>query len=393
MGRFKRVSTLIRAFTTLIVVNFVLNMYSVSVAYVSAPFLERFFSPETISMLFIIQSAAVLIGLLLIPTFISFIGVRALFIMLIPLLQLTVLFFGLAQDFISAAFFFIVQGIILYIIFYILDLYVEGSTQRETETGEVRAIFLTAGNIAGFFAPLIIALLVINEYYPPLFAFTTIILTPAFALALTAFRKLPTIAPKKNAFLQAIHTIRHCRPGVSYVLGANLLLKIFYSWIVIYAPLYLVSVAGISWQALGTMLALALFAYVILEIPLGFIADNYLGEKEIMVAGFLILGASTALLSFIPTAILLLWGIAFFTTRVGAAMVEISTEAHFFKKVTADDSALISVFRITTPLGFIIGPFVALLLLPITGLQFVFGFFGVILLVGAILASRIVDTR
>lgn len=393
MRQLKNAIALLYAFSTLIAVNFIFNVHHAGVAYVNSSFLGQFFSPEWVSVIYVIQSLVVLCALLAAPYLIGIFGPRGLLILLIPVAQIAVLFLGLSQDPVSAVFFFILQGIAIWILFYLLDLYVEGATKKEEQTGGIRASFLTAGNIAIFFGPIMIALFVIGDYYAPLYAVSAALLIPAFALALTSFSKLESAAPKKNAFIAALKTLRCCRPGVGYAIAAQFLLRVFYSWIVVYIPLYLIYEAALSWQAVGTLTALALFAFILLEVPLGILADRYFGEKEIMIIGFAILGISTALLSLIPIAALVLWGIAFFFTRVGAAMVEITTEAHFFKKVNETDSALISVFRVMNPLGFVVGPLVAVILLPFTGLQFIFGFFGAILLIGIPIALRIVDTK
>lgn len=393
MKHLKSAFALLHAFATLITMNFIFAVHHSGVSYVNSSFLGQFFSAEMVSVIYIVQSLLVLGGLLAAPYLIGVMGPRGLLILLIPIAQLSILFLGLSRDPFSAVFFFIVQGIAIWTLFYLLDLYVEGATKKEDQTGGIRASFLTAGNIGVFFGPILVAFFVAGDYYAPLYAVSAALLIPAFALALTSFSRLESAAPQKNAFVSAVRTLRCCRPGISYVIGAQFLLRVFYSWVIVYIPLFLIYQAGLSWQAVGTLTALALFAFILVEIPFGILADRYFGEKEIMAIGFAIMGTATALLSLIPVAALVLWGIAFFFTRVGAAMVEITTEAHFFKKVNETDSALISVFRIMNPLGYVVGPLIAIILLPFTGLQFIFGFFGAILLIGVPLALRIVDTK
>lgn len=393
MGRFRRARTLFHGFTTLIVVNFVLNLHNAMVAFVHSPLLGQFYSTEVISLLYIVQSSFLILTLLLVPTIIGFIGPRSLLITLIPVVQFAVLFFGIAKDPVSATFFFMLHAVALWTIFYLLDLYVEGMTKDEGKTGGIRASFLTAANLAIFLGPLAVVFLVAGTYYAPLYAASALVVVPAFALALTAFSKLPTRAPKKNAFREAFQTLSCCRPGVVYAIASQFLLRTFYAWTGIYAPLYLIYTVGLSWQVVGTLITFAMFAFVLLEIPLGILADRYFGEKEIMTIGFIILGIATALLSFVPVTPIVWWGLVFFITRIGAAMVEITSESHFFKRVNETDSGLVSLFRIMNPLAFIVGPALGILFLFFVPLQYLFAFCGVILLFGATLSMRIIDTK
>ena len=121
---------------------------------------------------------------------------------------------------------------------------------------------------------------------------------------------------------------------------AHFLLQIFFAWMVIYTPLYLASVVGFSWSEIGLIFFFALTAYVIFEYPIGEIADRYIGEKEMMAVGFLIMVVSTAWLSFITTPALVPWMVTMFLTRVGASLVETTTESYFFKQIEGSDASL-----------------------------------------------------
>jgi hypothetical protein len=66
-----------------------------------------------------------------------------------------------------------------------------------------------------------------------------------------------------------------------------------------------------------------------------------------------------------------------FTTRVGASFVEVTTESYFFKQTKSSDAQIISFFRITRPLAYVIGTLIAtmaLLYLPFNLLFVVLAF-------------------
>ncbi|MCA9354541.1 MAG: MFS transporter, partial [Candidatus Kaiserbacteria bacterium] len=130
---------------------------------------------------------------------------------------------------------------------------------------------------------------------------------------------------------------------------------VFFMMMVVYTPLFLTKHIGFSWAEFGIIMFFAQLAYVVLEYPIGLIADRYIGEKEMMGIGFLILIISTSWMSFVSVASILVWSIIMFTTRVGASLVEVTTESYFFKQTKSSDAQIISFFRVTRPLAYIFG--------------------------------------
>jgi predicted MFS family arabinose efflux permease len=99
----------------------------------------------------------------------------------------------------------------------------------------------------------------------------------------------------------------------------------------------------------------AQMAYVLCEYPIGVIADRYIGEKEMMGLGFLIIAISVAWMSFVTIHSVVIWSMIMFVTRVGASFVEVTTESNFFKQTRSSDAQIISFFRITRPLAYVAG--------------------------------------
>ena len=52
-------------------------------------------------------------------------------------------------------------------------------------------------------------------------------------------------------------------------------------------------------------MAAGILAYVLLEYPVGILADDYWGEKEMMATGFMIIALAVSILSFISGASLI----------------------------------------------------------------------------------------
>jgi len=99
-----------------------------------------------------------------------------------------------------------------------------------------------------------------------------------------------------------------------------------------------------------------LLPFVIFQYPAGKLADSGWGEKKIMSLGFLIMGISCCALAFITSSSVLIWAVALFITRIGASIAEVMIEAYFFKKVSPENSDLLTSFRVTRYGAYIIAP-------------------------------------
>ena len=136
-----------------------------------------------------------------------------------------------------------------------------------------------------------------------------------------------------------------------------------------------------------------LLPFALLEYPVGKIADTVLGEKEFLIAGFLITGLFTLLIPFIGTTSFIFWAALLFFMRVGASLIEITTESYFFKHVDGSDNQSISLFRITRPAAYIFGPIVGTLSLYFLDFRYIWFVLGFIVLFGVYYGLSIRDTR
>jgi len=389
----KRPRRFLSAFTTLLFVYFLVSAHHFSIVYVNSSFLGTFFTPETVSALFAIAGLLSVIALAAAPFFASRVGVWLMFALAVPTLQLSVFFLGFAKTALEAALFFTMQAIIIFILRYLLDLYLESLAEDESKTGNTRGLYNTAGNIGVFLGPLIASVVVVGTFFAPLYALSALLLTPVFFIALGPLRR---IAPRLPAAIRLSETVRSvfiCHPDVRRIMFINFLTHIFNAAIVIYAPLYLFEVGMLSWQTIGTLTALALLPYLFIEIPLGFLADRFIGEKELTIAGLIILGVAMAMLTVTPLSLFFVWSLWFVAIRIGGATLEIATESYFFKQVTEQDAPLIGMFKVLWPLGGIAAPMIALVVLPFIPLSSIFAVFGAVFLTGIPFAFALNDTR
>lgn len=246
---------------------------------------------------------------------------------------------------------------------YQLDILLEATIADSITTGEVRALFRTAWSVAALAAPLLLgALLVTSDSYDRVFLAAAAMLVPI--IILFTIRRLPEgPVPRLARMKDTIASILTNR-DLFAVTSANLLLYLFYIWITLYTPVYLHDILGIPWSDLGWMFAIMLIPYVLIEYPAGWIADRYLGDKELMLTGFIIAGSGLAALALLtPTTSLFTIVIILVASRVGAALVETMVDAHFFRRIEKRDINSVGVFRSAWPFSYLVGPVVGSIIL------------------------------
>ncbi|HEX9664824.1 MAG TPA: MFS transporter, partial [Patescibacteria group bacterium] len=180
------------------------------------------------------------------------------------------------------------------------------------------------------------------------------------------------------------------RKSLKSIFYISFLLQFFYSWMVIYTPLYLRSL-DFSWELIGQIFTVMLLPFVFFQFPVGYLADRYFGEKEMLTLGLVIMSLATVGLFFISTPLAI--GAVLFLTRVGASTVEILRDSYFYKQINAAEIDLIDYFRNTGPLAYIISPLIAtglLLFLPMSALFIILGLF---CLTGLIFSLTMPDTK
>jgi MFS-type transporter involved in bile tolerance (Atg22 family) len=87
--------------------------------------------------------------------------------------------------------------------------------------------------------------------------------------------------------------------------------------------------------------------------------------------------------------------IAMFATRVGASLIEATSESYFFKHTNGDDNALISFFRITRPLSYVLGALLGSITLYLFNdqMQFLFMVLAFLMIPGFFFTLKLKDTK
>ncbi len=287
---------------------------------------------------------------------------------------------------------FIIHQILVNIIYLNLDIFVE-SFSEDSATGGIRGIFMTVINIAIAVAPFIAGLMLTDhDFWKIYIAAAAFMAIGAIIIALN-FRDrsgTPCIVPSFKETLRMI-TGSHDLHSIIFM---HFLLAFFYSWMVIYTPIYLNKHIGIEMSdILSVITPIALLPFILFEVGLGKLADTKLGEKEILTAGFILMAVSTAGLSLITTGSVLLWAAALFVTRTGASAVEVMTESYFYKHVGPCDTHLITFMRTIRSTAYMIGPLIGSLVLYFVSFNYLFLVLGTIMLMALPYSLTIKDTK
>src|SRR3989344_3644598 len=369
--------------------NLFLGFHYYLIIYINSNFLSKYLSDQKLNILYTLGAVLSVLFLFLIPRILNIFNAKfvVLFITFIVFLAVISLFLFKAINPIIASF--VIYQAIGILILYCLDLFLESSMKDEKNTGWARALFLTALNIT-----ILISLLVVSQIAGS--SLRLMYLLSAFSLlpmSAIIIYKFDTHIHKNKVFkIKDIISFLREDFDTFRILAINFLLQLFYAIMVIYLPLLLIKTAGFDWNTVGKILAIMILPFLLFEIPLGRIYDKKTGEKEAIIFGVIFISVSTFVLSFLGTTSFTIWAIVLFCTRIGASFIEMGSESYFFKKVSDRHSGVISLFRATSPLAFIISPFVAIPALYFTNYSGLFTILSLIMLSGLLFIPK-KDTR
>ncbi len=182
------------------------------------------------------------------------------------------------------------------------------------------------------------------------------------------------------------------RKNILRIYYISFVLDFFYAVMVIYTPLYLRSL-GISWENIGLIFTFMLLPFIILPIPVGFLADRKFGEKEMLIAAILITGFFVSVIYFINHPSVWIWGGILFLTRVGASMIQTLRDSYFYKRINGQDVDVIYFYRTSIPVGYIAASAATTVFLLFFPLQALFLFLALVVFSALYPAFRIADSH
>jgi MFS family permease len=377
--------------TIIYLLGFLFSIPLALTSYINSSFLAEFISEYYLGFIYIISSAITIWGLQKMPELLAKIGNRK-----ASLYFALATFFSLVLLAISHVDFIIVTAFVIYFIFsniFIasLDIFIE-EFSKKSSIGKFRGLYLMIMNLAWVLAQTISGSIINKSSFTGIYLFAAIfmlLVAGVLAISLKNFKDPKYI--KMSAFKTLKTFIKKRYLAKIYLI--NFILKFFYAWMVIYTPIYLREYLNFGWDKIGIIFTIMLIPFVLIQYPLGKISDK-IGEKKLLIIGFIISAFFTLLIPFITEPKVWIWGLILFGTRVGAAIIEVMSEVYFFKKIKPEDAEETSFFRNTYPLSYIIAPVFAIpILFLVPSFQYLFFVLGAVLLVGLFITLRLRDAK
>ena len=367
-------------------ISFIFSVQFALVVYVNSSFLEEKTGKGWVGTIFTLASLLSILALLEIPRLLNRLGNYKTSLLVILGNTISLLLLGFIHSPLLIVCSFFLYNITNYSLMFSRDVYMEGYTEGGS-VGETRGSLLTIVNLAWVFSPLLSGFVISKMSYQGMYLIAAMFTLPSFFLVSPWLKRFEDPAYQRVRIKETLKKIA-AEKNLKKIYSSEFLLRFFYSWMIIYMPIYLHEFLGFDWKEIGIIFTAMLVPFVILDYPLGKLSDK-IGEKKMLAIGFTIISLSTISIFFISSTDLVIWALIMFATRVGAATVEIMNESYFFKKIRAQDAGLISFFRNLFPLSLVISPLLATILLFFLPYKFLFFISGVILFYGIYLSFTI----
>ncbi len=372
--------------------NIFLSFHYYLIIYVNSTFLSNYFSDTQVSTLYVIAACINTVLLLNISKILARIGNYKTARYAIIAEILAIIGIIIATNPFLIGFFFVIMEVCIPTILFSLDVFLEGSSTDETQTGDVRGIYLTLSNITLVIAPTVVGLLLFNNTYAYVYGLSGLFLIPLFRTMRKNFKGFIDGPANHIQIRQTIS--EYLRDKKLYnIFSIYFLLQLFYAFMVVYTPIYLTKHIGFGWTETGVMFTIMLLPFILFELPVGDLADRKYGEKEFITIGLIIMGLSTMFISFITIKSFFVWTTILFLTRTGASFVEIAADSYFFKMVNKEKTDVISFYRVARPLSYIVAPVMATLSLQFIPFEYTFMVIGICMIIGTHFSFALIDTK
>jgi MFS family permease len=356
--------------------------------YILSDYFKEVSGTDNVSFFYLIAFSIVLVALFYLHDLIRRVGkAMLLFLLLVAAITTNTMLILLEPSWLTVAIL-MIHLVIANLIWVSLDVILE-TFSEDAKSGRIRGLHLTIVNAGWLLAPLLSTRLLSQTGFSWIFFAGLIMYSVILIASLLGFRHINQRSREKITPRQIIEKVRH-KKDILHIYAIAFAIEFFYAVMIVFTPLYLLKI-GFSWDAIGIMFTVMLIPFVIIQYPLGVLADKRLGEKEMLIFFLGLMFVSTVWLPFIVSGGLWLWAGALFVTRIGAAGVDILRDSYFYKRIGPKDVDIIAFFRTARPVANIAAAIVVginLLFLPLSSVFFIAAF---MLLLGLIPAFMLVD--
>lgn len=316
--------------------------------YIASSYFEEAIGSSNVSFFYLLTFGGVLLALFFLQGVLRRFGTSSFFLSLLfgaIAVQLPLVLFPVSF---GLAFLLVLYFLLITVAWATLDIILERFSEDRL-SGRIRSFHLTAMNAGLLLAPFLSTRLMEHFGFPGVFAaslalFSFLFVISILALLGTEFR--PTVR------VSLFETIRKAfrRADIRRIYAVSFAMEFFYAVMIVYTPIRLREL-GMDWSDIGIVFTVMLLPFVLVQIPLGILADKRTGEKEFLICSLFVATFSTAIVAFIGGIDIVLWAAALFATRLGIASIEVLRDSYFYKRIDGEDGDLIAFFRTASPVG------------------------------------------
>jgi MFS family permease len=356
--------------------------------YILSDYFKEVSGTDNVSFFYLIAFTFVLVSLFYLHDLIRKVGKSMLlFLLLIAAIMTNAMLILLSPSWFTVAIL-MVHLILSNLIWVNLDIILEGFSE-DAKSGRIRGLHLTIVNAGWLLAPILSTQLLAQSGFSGIFLAGLMMYSVILIVALLGFRQSNHRFNEQITPREIIRKVRR-KKDILHIYAIAFAIEFFYAVMIVYTPLYLLGL-GFSWSEIGIIFTVMLVPFVLIQYPLGVLADKRFGEKEMLIFFLFIMVVSTAWLPFIVAGGVWLWAEALFITRIGAAGVEILRDSYFYKRIGPQDVDIIAFFRTARPIANIAAALTIGISLLFFSLPTVFFITAFVLALGLIPAFLLVD--
>jgi MFS family permease len=372
-------------------INFIsfLNGFSWAMAaYILSSYFMKASGTQNVSIFYLLAYSLILASLLNFHKLVRFLGKSQIFYTLL-ILQAIILailsFVGISNT-----------GIILLIVYLATSFLISTSCDillesfsEDKMSGRIRGFNLMILNVGLLMGPYLSTQILDSLGYKGIFLIKLVITMFIFMVAYFGLNKFNKKCEYSNTVAGLVKSVIK-RKDVMRIYSISFVLEFFYAIMVIYTPIYLQQL-GMTWEQIGPLFTIMLIPFVLIQYPLGIVADKKFGEKELIITALCIMIPSVLIINFIDSTDFLSWAVVLFMTRIGAATLEIMRESYFYKRVDGDDVGIIDFFRTASPLAYVTASIITAVMLFWLPIKSLFILLTAVLIIGLYPASKLID--
>lgn len=363
------------------ITSFIFSFSVALITYINSSLLARSIDEKFVGVAYVFASIISLAMLGMMPKIVKWLGAKKSLILFLKLNIISSLLFILGQGPIVRILGFFALFSTISICYFCFDLFIEHFS-KTSNTGHNRGLYLATVNSGWLLAPILSGIVITKGGFNLVYYLAQIVTLITLILVLVFIRRYQDPRYSHTSFIESLRGVSK-NVGIKSAVYLNFGLQLFYSFMVIYTPIYLSEYFKLDWRSIGIVFSIMLSAFVIFQYPVGVLTDRgFIKNKNTLRLGSLIMALSLVLLYFAKADSSIITIIAIlFLSRVGAAIYEASSEYLFFKQSTDNDTSLISLYRNMSPLAYVIAPLFGTFIVKFSGIKNIFILLAIFLLI------------